>query len=272
MTEQGTGAGDHVPPVGAPESATPVAPPDPLRSPPPLALTRFFRTRGGAVVLSVGAIGAYLVLGQGLPACLLGLVMTVMHHGEGAGHVQQAVVQALPYLLLFGVGVAVVLALALRLSRTMPPPPPRPEGHAALRLAAWVVGATGACLLAQLGTGWLLERMGHVAEEQEMVLELLRSPDLVAWAALVVGAPVAEEIVFRRIVHCALRGAFPLAWAYAATAVAFAAIHFHLPLFPQYLIIATACAFAYERTGRLAAPILVHALNNAAVVVQSQMG
>jgi membrane protease YdiL (CAAX protease family) len=122
--------------------------------------------------------------------------------------------------------------------------------------------ATGA------GLAWerLLETMGLPTERQELVDLILQSesPSLLSFVILLalVVAPVAEELVFRIGIFRYLRSRGPRWAAYGVSAGLFALLHFNwmsaLPLF----ILGLVFAVSYERTGRMAVPMIAHALFN----------
>jgi len=109
---------------------------------------------------------------------------------------------------------------------------------------------------------WLTHLVGQ-PDLQEKVKELLETKD---WALRIgfffsacVLAPVSEEMVFRGFLYPALkRFSHPFV---AATVVAgmFAVIHLSLSALLPLFILALLLTLAYEWTGSLAAPILVHA-------------
>jgi hypothetical protein len=83
-------------------------------------------------------------------------------------------------------------------------------------------------------------------------------------AVAVLLAPIAEEIVFRGILHGWLRRFLPPPAAIALGAVAFALFHLHygaraLGIF----VIGCVLGWVRERSGTLRAPMAAHALNNA---------
>jgi len=120
------------------------------------------------------------------------------------------------------------------------------------------------------GTGliWerLLQTLGLPTERQELIDLILRSrsPTLLGFVivlALVV-APVCEELVFRVGIFGFLRTRTPRWVAFGVSAGLFALLHANwmsaLPLF----ILGLVFAISYERTGRMAVPMLAHALFN----------
>jgi membrane-associated protease RseP (regulator of RpoE activity) len=101
---------------------------------------------------------------------------------------------------------------------------------------------------------------------------VVRSPDLaekVFYLVLVVTAgPVAEEVLFRGLVYNALRQRIPAVLAAVLQALAFGFLH---PYGVIHAVLASvlglALVAAYEWRGTLLAPILLHALQNAAAVI-----
>jgi membrane protease YdiL (CAAX protease family) len=106
-------------------------------------------------------------------------------------------------------------------------------------------------------------------------------PLLLAVVAAVVMAPIAEELLFRGLLHRALRRRRSLPVATAVSSLAFAVVHvdvaFSQPLaLVGLVIVGAALAVAYERTGSLVVPIVMHAVHNGvaitALVVTERLG
>lgn len=90
----------------------------------------------------------------------------------------------------------------------------------------------------------------------------------IALTSTVVLAPVAEELFFRGLIQSMLRryGFGPWPAVLVASGV-FAASHASQPQdLPALFVLGLALGYNYERTGRLVAPILLHALFNAAMI------
>ncbi|HEY5793099.1 MAG TPA: CPBP family intramembrane glutamic endopeptidase [Chthoniobacterales bacterium] len=108
------------------------------------------------------------------------------------------------------------------------------------------------------------------ARPQEVVTFLLESrqwAERLAIGALAVGvAPLTEELIFRGYLYGVLRKYRNRFWAMLVSAVTFAAIHVHLPAMPGLFVLALVLAVAYELTGSLWTPILMHACFNAVSV------
>ncbi len=114
----------------------------------------------------------------------------------------------------------------------------------------------------------LFEQLGWETGYHPVLLHLADFPP--AWKALalfsvVVLAPLSEEVFFRGLVQSMVRQYTdsPLA-AIAVAAALFGAVHGNQPqAIPSLIALAVALGYTYERTGRLWAPIAIHALFNA---------
>jgi membrane protease YdiL (CAAX protease family) len=80
--------------------------------------------------------------------------------------------------------------------------------------------------------------------------------------AIVLFAPIAEELFFRGIVFNAWRREASRRWAYVGSAALFAVIHFQLVSLVPIFLLGLALAWVYERSGSLLAPIAMHATVN----------
>jgi membrane protease YdiL (CAAX protease family) len=96
----------------------------------------------------------------------------------------------------------------------------------------------------------------------------ITDPYLPYWLAalMIVAAPVFEEFIFRGLIFGGLRRSLGLPVAALASAAIFGLVHPVLSVIPV-AIMGLIAALAYERTAALMAPMLVHALYNAAVFV-----
>jgi membrane protease YdiL (CAAX protease family) len=102
----------------------------------------------------------------------------------------------------------------------------------------------------------LLARPEHAADvTTRMVLAVVT----------VAAAPVFEEFIFRGLIFGGLRRSFSPTTATLASAAIFAIVHPPLSVIPVF-VMGVVAALIYERTRMLAAPMLVHAIYNAAVV------
>lgn len=80
---------------------------------------------------------------------------------------------------------------------------------------------------------------------------------------VVVLAPLCEEIVYRGLLWGALERLAPPRWVpFVVTTVLFALAHFELTRTPLLFVVALPIALARLRTGRLAASVVAHQVNN----------
>ena len=114
----------------------------------------------------------------------------------------------------------------------------------------------------------------EAAPEQVLTEQLLGGPvELVlAVLAAVVMAPVAEELLFRGLLHRALRRRSPAVAATLLSSVLFAVVHLDVAVSqPLGLVgltlVGVVLAIAYERTGSLVVPVVIHATYNGLTIL-----
>jgi membrane protease YdiL (CAAX protease family) len=95
----------------------------------------------------------------------------------------------------------------------------------------------------------------------------IADPNLPYWLAAlaIVAAPVFEEFIFRGLIFGGLRRSLGLPAAALANAAIFGLVHPPAAVIPVATM-GLCAALVYERTGALLAPLLVHALYNAAIL------
>lgn len=112
----------------------------------------------------------------------------------------------------------------------------------------------------------LLTGLGVDAAPQDLIDLFLqvKSPALLAAMILLatVIAPLSEELVFRAGLFRYLRGRIPRWAALLLPAMLFAALHANLASFVPLVTLGILFSLAYERTGRIAVPIIAHGLFN----------
>ncbi len=127
---------------------------------------------------------------------------------------------------------------------------------------AWI-GATAAAAAAV----WVLEAIGIEAQPQAAERALVLIDPWLAVLAIVILAPIAEELFFRGVVYNAwLREAGPR-HALLGSATLFAVIHLSLVAIVPIFLLGLALAWVYRRTANLLAPIAMHATVNGISVV-----
>jgi len=94
------------------------------------------------------------------------------------------------------------------------------------------------------------------------------------WFGAAVIAPIAEEFFFRGFVQTMLGNVFAGRWTpIVLTAAAFGLVHYPQPhAVPALILLAILIGYAYERTGSLVAPILIHALFNLKTLLWEAIG
>lgn len=116
-----------------------------------------------------------------------------------------------------------------------------------------------------------LEKQGYGSfmEKQEIVTLLAKAASLppvtliLLVVAVVIIAPIAEEILFRGLFYRFLKSKISPRWAMIVSSACFAAMHDNkLSLLPL-MFLGMMLVRAYERTGNLKVPILMHAFFNA---------
>jgi membrane protease YdiL (CAAX protease family) len=137
----------------------------------------------------------------------------------------------------------------------------RPDRPGALfRSIAWGVGAglaaagIAAAYLAALKGSPLLEEAAPPKDLDPVWIAVLA----------IAAAPLVEEFLFRGLIFRGLRRSWGLTASVLAAAGLFAAAHPPLSFVPVFSL-GVAAAIAFERSGWLLAPVLAHALYNAAV-------
>lgn len=149
--------------------------------------------------------------------------------------------------------------------------PVRPRAvHLAIGAGAGIV----AFLVGNVGFGqlisWLIRRLGgEPPPVQESLQAALQDPGygLVLAVAVVVGAPVAEELFFRGLLFQALRRSVPLWPAMGLSGLAFALSHIEPLAIVILLPVGMFFAWVFHRTGSLLVPIAAHAAFNLVNVV-----
>ena len=133
-------------------------------------------------------------------------------------------------------------------------------------------------LISGLGLGWktLLEWFGYSTGEQDMI-DLFRNADdpallvfMIVLAAVI--APITEELIFRAGLFRYLRTRVSRGFALVIPALLFALLHGNLAAFVPLFALGMFFALAYERTGRIAVPMIAHALFNLHTIILVMAG
>ncbi|MDO4269867.1 MAG: type II CAAX endopeptidase family protein [Eubacteriales bacterium] len=168
------------------------------------------------------------------------------------------------YLLILAGHYAVSLPAAYALCRRVPRTPPARRPAGARRMARWfVIGAALMWLGSLAGTA--VNNLAYRLAGREPVDLLSEAFDLYSPAVILLGAcllgPVCEELLFRGLLagRLARYGQKPAA---LVSALLFGLFHANLGQFFYAFALGLLLAYAYFRTGGLAAPIVLHMLFN----------
>lgn len=137
----------------------------------------------------------------------------------------------------------------------------------------WGIGGGVAVFGGSIGLAFVLQRIGLPVAEQEWVVELFSNREAVwsfaPWIVLIV--PFSEEIFFRwYALRFLTQRIGPVAGLVLSSSL-FALIHLNLSGFFIYFLIGLVLGLIYQRTQRLAAPVLGHVIHNALVLSVSMM-
>ncbi len=94
------------------------------------------------------------------------------------------------------------------------------------------------------------------------------------WFGATVMAPIAEEVFFRGLLQTAMMHVTRSRWkAIALASLIFGLVHYRQPhTMGALIVLAVILGFAYERTGSLVPPVLIHAAFNAKTLVWEALG
>jgi hypothetical protein len=111
-----------------------------------------------------------------------------------------------------------------------------------------------------------MQSAGAQPEAQDVVIafKAIKSPEarVLFLLVAVVGAPVAEELVFRGGLYHFARTRLPRWQALLVPACLWAAMHGSLTVYVPIVVSGVILSLAYERTGNLAVPMVAHGLSN----------
>jgi membrane protease YdiL (CAAX protease family) len=255
---------EPTPPV---EPQAPTVAPAPASSPPWLLADRWW----GALGLVFAGTIAFFV-GQIVPAVAVVVwLIAVRHHGVMPDP-SVLETEVMDFIALFTLSSTVtaagVIAGLLMLKQLAPGPKVRAS---ILASALWAIGMAAVVLAGASALVWLQTSLGYPVEEQEALVKAFNGSTGAGYAslvaAIVVLAPLGEELFFRRFVLMTLRAGCGVVVANLLTAWLFALVHMNPPAFLNYCWLGLATAFAYQRTGRLWVPIAIHAANNLTAVL-----
>jgi membrane protease YdiL (CAAX protease family) len=140
-------------------------------------------------------------------------------------------------------------------------PGPRPARALLSGLGWGVLAWIGSTLVVAVVVA-VLTSLGQAPEPDPAERAIALLDPIVVVLAVVVLAPIAEELFFRGIVFNAWLREGGRRWAYIGSAALFAAVHLSLVSALPIFLLGLALAWVYERTRNLLAPIAMHATVN----------
>ncbi|HSI98923.1 MAG TPA: type II CAAX endopeptidase family protein [Patescibacteria group bacterium] len=217
--------------------------PERYRGPSVLVLLALVLVLASVITAPFGADAAALLLGSGELSLMGSIVLLVS---------TQAALLIVSWLLVFRPNAMAAL-----------PSFPGPDPGRAVRMGlGWGVVAWIVASLASAAVVTLLEALGLDVAPQAAEQALGLVEPWVAVLAIVILAPIAEELFFRGVVFNALLRERGPRLAYIGSAALFAVIHLSIVALLPIFLLGLALAWVYDRTGSLLAPIVMHAVVN----------
>lgn len=218
-------------------------PPERYRGPGVLVLVLLVLALATILTAPFGADAAALLMGEGELTLLGAAVLLVA---------TQAALLLVSWFLVFRPGAL----------QALPPLPGRDPGDAIRAGLGWGVLAWLGATLVSAGVVWLLESLGYDAEPQAAEQAIAVVDPWLVVLAIVILAPIAEEVFFRGVVFNAWLRERGRRWAFIGSSAVFALIHVSVVAVVPIFLLGLALAWVYERKGNLLAPIAMHLVVN----------
>jgi len=114
----------------------------------------------------------------------------------------------------------------------------------------------------------ITQRLLRSAPQKQAIVEMFSESSTLEQRILIIVlavslAPLAEEFIFRFFLYGVMKRYFGRVVAVLASALLFAAVHAHLPSFAPLFVLGSCFAIAYEWSGSILVPMMMHALFNA---------
>ena len=140
---------------------------------------------------------------------------------------------------------------------------PGRDAAGALRAGlGWGVVAWVGSTIVLAAVVWILEQLGQPPEPEVAERAIAMLDPILVVVAIVILAPIAEEVFFRGVVFNAFLREGGRRWAFIGSAALFSLIHLSLVSLVPIFLLGLALAWVYDRTGNLLAPIAMHATVN----------
>ena len=149
----------------------------------------------------------------------------------------------------------------------LPSLPGRNAADAVRSGIGWGVVAWIGASLASYVVFFVFEAVGLDPEPQAAEQALAVIDPILAVVAIVILAPIAEEVFFRGVIFNAFLREGGRRWAFLGSSALFAVIHLSLVAAIPIFLLGLALAWVYDRTNNLLAPIAMHMVVNGASVI-----
>ena len=130
----------------------------------------------------------------------------------------------------------------------------------------FVIGGWISILLFGIAYSFIMKFFGIEMEEQMVAQELQKYKDTgtIIFLIIVIGflMPIIEELIFRGVLYQALRSKLSVIFSILISSVIFAAMHGEIKFFIPLLVTGIVCAYSFEKTKSIYAPIGIHIMNN----------
>ena len=119
---------------------------------------------------------------------------------------------------------------------------------------------------------YVIPGVGMQDEVAKMLASIARTPlnMAVMFFAIMIAAPVVEELLFRGLLQNALAKYMPVWGAILLSSFLFALVHLQLYAIPALMSLSIAFGYLYHRTGSLRTNIILHIANNVFALVMTQ--
>jgi membrane protease YdiL (CAAX protease family) len=112
------------------------------------------------------------------------------------------------------------------------------------------------------------QRLLRSAPQKQAIVEMFSQSSTLEQRILIIVlavalAPLAEEFIFRFFLYGVMKRYFGRVVGVLVSALLFAAVHAHLPSFAPLFVLGSCFAIAYEWSGSILVPMMMHALFNA---------
>jgi membrane protease YdiL (CAAX protease family) len=112
------------------------------------------------------------------------------------------------------------------------------------------------------------QRLLRSPPEKQAIVEMFSQSSTLEQRILIIVlavslAPLAEEFIFRFFMYGVVKRYFGRVVGILVSALLFAAVHAHLPSFAPLFVLGSCFAIAYEWSGSILVPMMMHALFNA---------